>query len=206
MDIHRSHRIDVPDPARDGAAGRPNACTLCHVDRSLPWAATAMREWWGSEYQAPTRRFDGAPMELADAAASLFAGDAAARAVAAKAFGEPGATFGDDHAAAVRAWLAVTLGDGYPTVRQLARRSLLALESRNGWKLGERVHGVDHLAPPERRRDDVFGLLDAIARSAPERAPRPASTALLGVDFRLDLPGVIRLTDLQGRNLIAIGE
>ncbi len=206
MDIHRSHRIDVPDPARDGEAGRPNACTLCHVDQSLGQAALAMQKWWGNEYKVPTRRFDTAPLAMPDVAANLFAGDAAARAVAAKAFGEPGITFGQDHAAAVRSWLAVTMGDGYPSVRYMARRSLLALEARAVWGLAQRVQRVDHLAPTAARRDDVFALLEAIASTAKGKAPPPPSTALLGVDFRLDVPAVVRLTDLQGRNLIAIGE
>lgn len=206
MDVHRSHRIDVPDPARDGAAGRPNACTLCHVDRSLPWAAAAMQRWWGPAYRPPTQRADGAPLELADAAANLFAGDAAARAVAAAALGDGTATFAPDFAVAVRTWLAVTLGDGYPSVRHLAQRSLIAREAAVPWGLSERLRRIDHLAEPARRRDDVFGLLEALAGAARSRAVPPATTALLGADFRLDLPGVIRLTDLQGRNLIAIGE
>ena len=207
-DIHRSHRIDNPDPARDGEAGRPHACTLCHVDKSLPWAADAMRRWWGERYRAPQQRFDGAPLDLADAAANLFAGDAAARAVAAVALGEPTATFAPDHAVAVRAWLAVTMGDGWPSVRLLARRSLLAVEQRVGaLGVGARAQTVDHLAGVEQRGKDVFGLLDAIAAAARDRsAPAPASIALLGRDYRVDLARVVKLTDLQGRNLIAIGE
>lgn len=206
MDIHRSHRIDVPDPARDGAAGRPHACTLCHVDQNLAWAAQAMRRWWGDEYQEPARRADEAPLPLGDAMANLLAGDAAARAVLAKALGEPGIHFAPDHAAALRVWLAATLGDGWPSVRHLARQSLLALEAREPWGLRERVQRIDHLAPPAVRRDDVLGLLAAIAAAAPSRAPRPATTALLGLDFRLDVAAFSRLTDLQGRHLISIGE
>jgi predicted CXXCH cytochrome family protein len=206
LDVHRSHRIDSPDAARDGEAGRPHACTLCHVDRPLAWAADTMRGWYGERHRAPRQRADGAPLELPDAMATLFAGDAAARAVAAKALGEPGIVFGADHAATVRAWLAVTMGDGYPSVRFLARRSLLALEERSPWGLAERVARVDHLAPGAQRGKDVFGLLDAVAAAARGRAAPPPSTALLGVDFRIDLPGVVKLTDLQGRNLIAIGE
>ncbi len=206
LEVHRSHRIDSPDPARDAAAGRPHACTLCHLDQNLAWSASAMRRWWGVRYQDPVRRADGAPLELADAAANLFAGDAAARAVAAKAFGEPGVVYGRDHEAAVRAWLAVTMGDGYPSVRFLAQRSLRAIESRSPYGIEALLKDVDHTAGPDARRRDVFALLDGIATGAKGRAAVPATTALLGVDFRLDLPAVIRLTDLQGRNLIAIGE
>jgi hypothetical protein len=206
LDVHRSHRIDNPDPTRDAEAGRPHACTLCHLDKNLAWSAAAMQRWWGERYRAPARRADGAPLELADVAANLLAGDAAARAVAANAFGERGVVIGPDHEAAARAWLAVTMGDGYPSVRFLARRSLLALEARSPSGIGELARGVDHLAEAETRRRDVFALLERIATGARGRAAPPASTALLDADFRLQLPAVVRLTDLQGRNLIAIGE
>jgi hypothetical protein len=206
LEVHRSHRIDSPDPARDAAAGRPHACTLCHVDRTLAWTANAMRGWWGERFAEPTQRADGAPLAFADAMATLFAGDAAARAVAANALGEPGIVFGADHAAALRAWLAVTMGDGWPSVRFFARRSLLALEARAPFGLRERVLAIDHTAGAEQRHRDVFGLLDAVAAGAVGRAAVPASTALLGIDFRPDLPAVVKLTDLQGRNLISIGE
>jgi hypothetical protein len=167
-----------------------------------------MRRWWGDAYRPPARRFDGAPLALADAAANLFAGDAAARAVAAKALGEPTATFAPDHAVAVRAWLAITMGDGWPSVRLLARRSLLALEARRGGLgVGARAQAVDHLAGVDQRRKDVFEMLDAVAAAARTAgAAPPSSSALLGRDFRVDLARVVTLTDLQGRNLIAIGE
>jgi hypothetical protein len=206
LEVHRSHRIDSPDAARDAAAGRPNACALCHVDRTLAWTAKSMRAWWGDHYAEPSHRADGAPLELADAMATLFAGDAAARAVVANALGEAGVQFGADHAAALRAWLAVTMGDGWPSVRFFARRSLLALEARAPFALSERLLAIDHVADAEQRHKDVFGLLDAIAANCKGRVAPPASTALLGVDFRLDLRAIVALTDLQGRNLIAIGE
>jgi predicted CXXCH cytochrome family protein len=34
LDVHRSHRIEVPRPARNAADGRPDACAGCHVERS----------------------------------------------------------------------------------------------------------------------------------------------------------------------------
>lgn len=206
LDIHRSHRIDSPDPARDAAAGRPHACSLCHVDQPLAWAAKSMRAWWGERFADPQRRADGAPLQHGDAMATLFAGDAAARAVVANALGRPEAVFGKDHDAAVRAWLAVTMGDGYPSVRFQALRSLRAIDARSPWGLHDGLARLDHTVGAEARGKDQAGLLGAIARAAATRAAPPASTALLGRDFRLDIAGVVKLTDLQGRNLIAIGE
>ena len=93
-------------------------------------------------------------------------------------------------------------------MRLLARRSLLAREAGEG-AIGvrARAQAVDHLAGVEQRGKDVFGLLDALAVGAQKAgAALPPSSALLGRDFRVDLASVVKLTDLQGRNLIAIGE
>ncbi|NOT31788.1 MAG: hypothetical protein HOP15_15185, partial [Planctomycetes bacterium] len=76
LEIHRSHRIEVPDVKRDVEAGRPNACTNCHLEESALWAADAMRAWWGEAYERPRSRPDGAPLDLPEAALSLHAGDA----------------------------------------------------------------------------------------------------------------------------------
>src|SRR5262249_11239724 len=89
LEIHRSHRIESPDPRRDAEHGRPHACTLCHADKSLSWSARQMRRLWGERFAEPGRRLDGAPLELPDALASLLAGDAAQRAVYAAALGRP---------------------------------------------------------------------------------------------------------------------
>jgi hypothetical protein len=34
LDVHRSHRIEVPRPERNALDGRPDACAGCHVQRS----------------------------------------------------------------------------------------------------------------------------------------------------------------------------
>jgi len=81
VDIHRSHRIEVPDARRDVEGGRPHACTQCHVDRDALWSADHMREWWGDRYERPRSRPDKAPLDVPEALASLHAGDAVQRAV-----------------------------------------------------------------------------------------------------------------------------
>src|SRR5439155_420226 len=66
LDVHPSHRIEVPDPGRNAAAGRPDACTGCHVDRTAAWAQVAAARFWGaSRYPAG----DGVPAGTAPAEA-----------------------------------------------------------------------------------------------------------------------------------------
>lgn len=204
--VHRSHRIDAPSASSDAASGRPHACTLCHVDRSLIWAGAEAKTMWGGKHTAPGQRRDRAPIELPDAIASLHAGDAAARAVYAAAIGREQATFAPAAAVPLRAHLAVAMGDGYPMVRWLAQQSLAALEQRRPVGLGAMLQGVDHTAKPEARAQGVRALLDFLAEHAPQTLPPPAPGMLLGGDCRLELKAVIRLTDLQSRNLISIGE
>ncbi len=206
LEIHRSHRIEVPDAARDAETGRPHACTLCHTDRTLPWAAAHLQQWWGDQFRTPSRRADGAPLDLPDAIASLHAGDAAARAVYAAALGRETAAPAPEATAAQRAHLAVAMGDGYPSIRWLAQRSLQQLEQRVPLGIDQLLHSIDSMDGPDGRRRAVFSTLDALAKSGPGKLQPPLSAALLGVDLRLDLAAVVKLTDLQGRNLISIGE
>jgi len=44
----RNHRIDSPRvTGKTGGDERPNACNLCHVDRSLAWTAQQLASWFG---------------------------------------------------------------------------------------------------------------------------------------------------------------
>ncbi len=195
LEIHRSHRIEVPDVRRDVEAGRPNACTACHLEQSALWAADAMRSWWGPGYERPRSRPDGAPLELSEAAVSLHAGDAVQRAVSAAAFGRAEAVLARDGeraaAAFAAAQLVVTLGDGYPSVRTLARRSLRALDQRHGLGLARELEAFDVFAPAAERHGRVLALLERVrAGWRPE----------------LDLARVRALLERQSNHVIAIGE
>ena len=205
-EVHRSHRIDAPDAQRDAQSGRPHACTLCHLDRSLVWAGSQIQERWGGTRVAPTQRRDRAPIELPDAIAALHAGDAAARAVYAAAMGRSEATYADGAEAPLRAHLVVAMGDGYPMVRWLAQRSLAAMERRRPIGFAPLLARVDHTASASMRSEAVRTLLDFVAAEGPRQLPPPTPGMLLAGDCRLELKAVIRLTDLQSRNLISIGE
>jgi hypothetical protein len=99
LDVHRSHRIEIPDAAKAAAAGRPDACGGCHVD--------------------------GAPAGAPSTLAALSVGGPIARAVAADALGRAQVPL--DAAARERradALLEAMTSDAYPAVRHLAARAL----------------------------------------------------------------------------------
>jgi predicted CXXCH cytochrome family protein len=206
VEIHRSHRIENPDPARDAEAGRPDACTLCHLDKSAQWTADEMARMWGKPYRRPSSRKDGAPLELADAVASVLAGDAVQRAVYAKAMGRGDSALDPLDKAFLRQHLAITMGDGYPSVRWMAQRSLAQLERELPTGLGSALDAIDFLAGPEQRRNAVLTLIARIAERARGRLHAPAAGQLVGTDFTPELEAVFRLTDLQGLRSISIGE
>lgn len=119
----RSHTITSPDIGKDLAAGRPNACNLCHLDQTMKWSADKLQEW-----------YDIAPPELSkdekEVAASLLwilKGDASQRALVAWSMGWPVA-----QAISGTNWqmpfVAQLLDDPYLAIRYIARRSLRSLE------------------------------------------------------------------------------
>src|SRR6185436_1834773 len=48
----RSHHIDSPSVQSSLSTGRPNACNLCHLDRSLGWSAQHLNQWYSSPMPA----------------------------------------------------------------------------------------------------------------------------------------------------------
>lgn len=52
VDPRRDHSIRIPRPDLAAAFGTPNACTACHKDKPVAWAAEAFGKWY------PNRKFD----------------------------------------------------------------------------------------------------------------------------------------------------
>ncbi|MCK6448515.1 MAG: hypothetical protein L6Q99_19155 [Planctomycetes bacterium] len=206
VDVHRSHRIESPDVARDVEGGRPNACASCHLDQPAAELAAAMRAWWGEHYTNPRSRPDGASLELPEALASLHAGDAVQRAVYAKAFGRADAALDPRGSAWAAAQLVIALGDGYPAIRTLARRSLVALDQRARLGLGPVLARYDALAPAESRAAVLKDLVGATASLLADGAATLPPELLIDAHGAVDLERVRALLDLQGSNVISIGE
>lgn len=116
----RSHRIASPDAATTLATGRPNACNLCHLDRSLAWTADRLEAW----YATPRPRIDDPDLRsIALGAVYGLRGDAAQRALVAWHMGWAPAreTAGSEWMVPI---LAQLLLDPYDAVRYIAHRSL----------------------------------------------------------------------------------
>ena len=118
----RSHQISNPDLAKDNAAGRPNACNLCHLDQTLSWTSNQLNQWYGhAPVQVTTE-------QKTVGAGPLWAlkGDAIVRGLVTWSMGWQPA-----QQAAGTGWMAPYLAylaaDPYVVVRIAARRSLRSL-------------------------------------------------------------------------------
>jgi predicted CXXCH cytochrome family protein len=187
----RSHRIDVPRARAAAETGRPTACNLCHIDRSLGWARDQLAAGWRAE------RSTLAPAEERESAvvAALLRGDAAQRVLAAAAMGDPEAL-----AASGRGWqvplLAQALLDPYAALRVVALRSLRA-------QPGFEDLAVTALADEASRR----ALREEVLRrweSAPH-APG-ASGVRLGSDGRVDRAALAEMVAGRDDRAVTIAE
>jgi predicted CXXCH cytochrome family protein len=172
LDLHRSHRIEIPDPGRAAAAGRPDACTGCHVERTAAWAEASARGFWGD-----ARFPSGAPVPAGTSPfEALFGGPPVARAVAADALGRAPGADGDIRARRVGALLDVMARDHYPAVRHLAWRSLRRLVAPDASPGVGFAADYDPSAMPAARAEAVGRLRAALGEAA--LAPAPALAAL----------------------------
>jgi predicted CXXCH cytochrome family protein len=115
----RSHTINSPTVASDVNAGRPNACNLCHLDRSLSWTAGKLHEW----YRIPPRALTTDQQTLAASVHGTLVGDAGQRVLWAWHMGwNPALEISGTNW--IAPYLAHALTDSYSVVRYNAGRSL----------------------------------------------------------------------------------
>lgn len=151
----RAHRIDSPSAVVSATTGRPNACNLCHIDKTLQETAATLTEWYGQPPLDPA--ITGVGTRGPSAAIDwLLRGDAAQRAIAVWHLGwEPAWQ-------ASGAWwpapfVAELLDDPYAAVRFMAGRSIE--------KLG--FEGFDYVAPATSRQRFAADALGRWREDAP---------------------------------------
>ncbi len=119
MKATRSHEISSPSVQVQLDTGRPNACSMCHLDRSLGWVNNALVEGFGASPVA----MGADDRDLPVAVVAALRGDAGQRALVAWAMGwEPALQ------ASGSGWmerlLATLMIDTYDVVRFNAMRAL----------------------------------------------------------------------------------
>lgn len=147
MKATRSHEISSPSVQVQLDTGRPNACSMCHLDRSLGWVNDALVEGYGA---APVA-MEADDQDLPVAVVAALRGDAGQRGIVAWAMGwEPALE------ASGSGWmerlLATLMLDTYDAVRFNAMR---ALRLQPGYESMD----VDFLADEadrERIRDQIL--------------------------------------------------
>ena len=162
----RSHKIDNPSVQASLATGRPNACNLCHLDKTLKWTAGHLSDWYGIDEPELTE-------DQEDIAASLLwllKGDAGQRAVVSWSMGwKPAQQISGS------TWLAPylrdLLHDPYDVVRYIAYRSLRTLP-------GHRDLKYDFMGSTEKREDGVVAATE-IWRTRDRRDDNTFTPAML---------------------------
>ena len=159
----RSHQVTVPRLQDSLAAGRPNACNQCHVDRTLGWTAAALQRWYGIKPPTLTAEQESVAASVLD----LARGEAGVRALAAWSLGWDAA-----RAASPGDWMAPLLiellDDEYSAIRYAAVRSLRRVP---GFEQLE----YDYVAPREARWAAQTAARERWSRRAATTPAAPAT-------------------------------
>jgi hypothetical protein len=175
----RSHQISSPTVSASVQTGRPNACNLCHLDRTLAWTSQYLGKWYGTPETQLT------PVQQTTAASLLWLvrGDAGQRALAAWSMGWPPA-----QSASGTSWMApylsLLLNDPYDAVRYVAFRSL---RSQPGF--ADFVY--DFVSPPPQRASDGLRAMNIWKSTRVVRRTDPA--LLLDGEGWLNVDAVLTL-------------
>lgn len=205
MDVHRSHRIEVPDAARDARSGRPNACLNCHLDRTTQWVEASL-----GKPTAPVARLDEMDPAMAEIG-TLIAGDPVQKAISGYRAGQLPGT------GVERLWvvpfLLEAMADNYPSSRRFAQQSLLRLvdgmQPAGSWAVFvNAVREFDFIADPALREPSMSEIRLAWAELERSGWPPPPPSSGLDADYRLPAALSHRLRELGSRQSkqISIGE
>jgi predicted CXXCH cytochrome family protein len=153
LDTHRSHRISIPRVKDSVGTGKPHACNLCHLDKSLSWTQDRLGEWYKM-----------APVPLSDEDRTfssillhLTKGDGRQRALAAGIFAWKPA-----HEPSGRDWPAMLLtrileAERFEAVRYSAEKALRSIH-------GKSAEGYNYQGLPAERAAQVLSLRQKLER------------------------------------------
>ena len=189
----RSHQISSPSVAADVNAGRPNACNLCHLDKTLKWTANQLEKMYG--IQSPSLSRDDT--EVAASVLWLLRGDAGQRAVVAQSMAWTPA-----RKASGTSWmapyLAQLLDDPYEALRFIVARSLRSTPGFEHFEYDYRGPHTDRANARARAVETWKSQRDS------GRAPNPE--LLLDPDGNLKLDVIDRLVQSRDNRPVFLRE
>ena len=191
----RNHQVSSPDIGKDHAATRPNACNMCHLDKTLQWSADHLKKWYQIE-----------PPELGDdeknVAASLIwllKGNAAERAISAWSMG-----WKDAQAVSGTDWqvpfLISLLDDEYDAIRLIARRTLKTLPGYEDFQLDV----VTSTSSQQRQKSAMRVFETWLKQTDATRKDRPA--LLIDEKIGFKVPEVKRLLEQRDNTPMLLSE
>ncbi len=187
----RAHKITSPSVKVNLETKRPNACNLCHLDKTLQWTAMKLNEW----YEHPVPAIDEDDRNIATGVLWSLRGDALQRALTAWSMGWKPA-----HKAAGDEWmspyLAELMTDNYDAIRQIARASLKKMKGFKDFR-------SPFLAPLAVQKRDAQTVVQAWLKQ-----PKDFSTEsrLLIEDGRVNLTVYKRLLEARDHTVFNLPE
>ncbi len=190
----RSHTVSSPSVVETTEHGRPNACNLCHVDKTLGWTATTLEQWYGQT--APVLTPDEA--SVSSTVLMALTGDAGQRVIAAEAL-----RWAPAQQEAGTWWmvpvLAQLLDDPYDAVRYSAGRALVSLPALDGF-------AYDFVAGPRARRQRQLAAMRLWDGAAATRQSRDGAAVLVRQDGALQVDEMLRLVRQRNNRRMLLRE
>jgi predicted CXXCH cytochrome family protein len=156
LDTHRTHRIAIPRVKDSLGTGKPHACNLCHLDKSLGWTQENLGKWYGTKPE-PLSEDD---RTLASSLLHLAQSDARSRAVVAGAFAWPPAQQASGRDLPTLLLPRILENERYEAVRYTAHKALRSL-------YGAAVNDYNYQGTPAERAAQLRKLRLVLERFEP---------------------------------------
>lgn len=203
LNLHPTHHIENPEPARAWRYEMPEACSLCHTNQTAVWAAEAQSQLF--QQPLPADLPADPAFGTAEAVRTLLMGDVVQRATAVAALsGERYYRQEADARLWVVPFLLLALEDEYPAIRYMAWRGLRDVTARAALTLP--VTDYDYLAGADTRTAHLFQLWDWWAAVDKTAIPFPGTAVPLDASFMPQTAVIQPLLARRSDEAVHIGE
>lgn len=209
LNVHPSHRIQKPDPSRAWRYQMPEACTICHTNKTAVWAAKETSRLFN--LPAPQDLPQDEKYSVAENIRALLSGDVVQRAVAIASLSRED-SYNSDPVQKLWAvpFLLIAMEDRYSAIRHFGYRSLKTLTA-NASKIDSRIATntlpyFDPQASPETRQQVIAQWKNWWSNLDKHRIPHPGREVPLDEQLQPISSIIEPLIANQDQTAISIGE